>query len=267
VGEADHAANAHFDAAFYDRQHDHSTDAELAHIIQMKRRHVKMCRIRREAGQMSQFEIIKKKQRSLREGFPEALALRVHRSISWLGRAEQERDDIDVQFILYWIGFNAAYAADLREEFGNERDTFRTFFSALVDLDTSKRIYNAVWDRFSQEIRVFLDNQYVFAPFWAHQNGFPGNADWEARLIAAKKRANEAVVQRDTVKVLTILFDRLYVLRNQLLHGGATWNSQVNRNQVRDGASLLATLLPVFIDLMLDAPQRDWGQPFYPVVR
>ena len=54
------------------------------------------------------------------------------------------------------------------------------------------------------------------------------------------------------------------MLGNQLLHGGATWNSQVNRNRVRDGASLLATLLPVFIDLMLDAPQRDWGAAVLP---
>lgn len=28
--------------------------------------------------------------------------------------------------------------------------------------------------------------------------------------------------------ILSILFDRLYVLRNQLVHGGATWNSDVN---------------------------------------
>jgi hypothetical protein len=70
----------------------------------------------------------------------------------------------------------------------------------------------------------------------------------------------------NTVRVLSILFDRLYVLRNQVLHGGATWNSSVNRNQVRDGARILGFLVPVFIDLMMDHPDEDWGAPHYPVV-
>ena len=63
------------------------------------------------------------------------------------------------------------------------------------------------------------------------------------------------------------MFDRLYVLRNQLVHGGATWNSRVNRDQVCDGAAILAFLMPVFVDVMMDNPGEDWGRPFYPVVQ
>lgn len=66
--------------------------------------------------------------------------------------------------------------------------------------------------------------------------------------------------------VLSILFDRLYVLRNQIIHGGSTWDSAANRNQVRDGAALLSCLLPVFIDLMMDHPDTEWAMPMYPVV-
>ena len=62
------------------------------------------------------------------------------------------------------------------------------------------------------------------------------------------------------------VFDRLYVLRNQLVHGGATWNSSVNRDQVRDGTRILAFLVPLFIDLMMDNPDIAWGDPCYPVV-
>ena len=62
---------------------------------------------------MSDFLTMKNKQRSLREGFPTVLALGVHRALSWHGRAEGERDDPDPQFILLWIGFNAAYAAEI----------------------------------------------------------------------------------------------------------------------------------------------------------
>jgi hypothetical protein len=40
----------------------------------------------------------------------------------------------------------------------------------------------------------------------------------------------------------------------------------VNRDQVRDGAAILGFLMPVMVDLMLDNPEEDWGQPLYPVV-
>lgn len=38
-------------------------------------------------------------------------------------------------------------------------------------------------------------------------------------------------------------------------------------DQMRDGTAILAFLVPVFIDLMMDAPDQDWGAPFYPVVQ
>jgi hypothetical protein len=50
------------------------------------------------------------------------------------------------------------------------------------------------------------------------------------------------------------------------VHGGATWNSGVNRAQVRDGAALLAFLIPLFVDLMMDNTGTPWGKAHYPVV-
>src|SRR5262249_48836206 len=126
---------------------------------------------------------LKAKQRSKRSKFPEALGLRVHRAISWLGRAETEAGDADVRFVLLWIGFNAAYATDIDSDTANERGSFKAFFDTLVSLDSSHRIYDAVWDRFSQEIRLLLANKYVFAPFWHQQNGLKGYDDWEKLLI------------------------------------------------------------------------------------
>lgn len=71
----------------------------------------------------------------------------------------------------------------------------------------------------------------------------------------------------DTLKVLGVVFDRLYVLRNQIVHGGSTWNSSVNRAQVRDGATIMMTVVPTLIDLMLDHPELDFGAINYPVIR
>ena len=212
------------------------------------------------------FDVLKAKQRALRENFPDPLSLRVHRALSWLGRSEAETDDIDVRFILLWISFNSAYTAHVEIAGGSERGAFKAYFDTLVELDQGHRIYNAVWTRYSQEIRLLLDNRFVFAPFWAHFNGEEGNADWEERLVKSKRAIGNALSDRDTPRILATVFDRLYVLRNQMVHGGATWNSAVNRNQVRDGAAVLGCLLPIFIDIMMDHPTRDWGKPYYPVV-
>lgn len=211
---------------------------------------------------------LKEKQRALRDGFPTPLTLRVHRSLSWLRRADAENEDEDVRFILLWIGFNALYAGDVdRSTSGEtERGTFGAFFSTLVSFDSKHRIYDMVWQRFPQEIRVLLDNRYVFQPFWSHHNGVPGQADWAEKLERARTAIGNALRQHDTARILSILFDRLYVLRNQLIHGGATWNSDVNRDQVRDGGAILCCLLPIFIDLMMDNPDHPWPMPHYPVV-
>lgn len=214
---------------------------------------------------MPDFQTLKAKQRKVRGGFPDDLALRVHRSLSWYGRATEEKDDIDVHFILLWIGFNSAYAAEISFDTETERSSFGTYLAALVSLDEGHRIYNAIWQRFSNEVRLLLDNKYVFAPFWKHQNGVEGYADWEVRLAASRRAVAMAMGARDTSRILSIVFDRLYMLRNQIVHGGSTWNSSVNRDQVRDGAAVLGNLLPIFIDIMMDHPREDWGRPFYPV--
>lgn len=54
-----------------------------------------------------------------------------------------------------------------------------------------------------------------------------------------------------------MLFGRLDVLRNQLINGGVTWNSGTNRDQLRDDAAILRNVVPVMVDLMIDAPRAD----------
>lgn len=217
-------------------------------------------------GGQGAFARLKEKQRAIRSGFSESLGLRVHRSLSWLGRAEAETTDPDIRFILLWIGFNAAYAADIDREFESERSVFQNFFDTLVRLDEEDKIYKAVWQRFPQEIRLLLSNRHIFPAFWKHQNGVLGYDDWAERMSASQRAINGAIARKDTAKILSVLFDRLYVLRNQLIHGGATWNSSVNRSQVKDGAAVLDVLLPIFIDILMNNPNNEWGNPYYPVV-
>ena len=211
---------------------------------------------------------IKNKQREIRDGFSPDLGLRVHRAISWLGKAEETNDDFDAKFIFLWISFNAAYAKDIDHEvskYFGERDHFRKFFEKLVALDANCSIYKEIWNAYSGAVRGLMNNQFVFHPFWEFQNGH-SNENWEERFNTSKKVFNKAFASSDVPQVLSLLFDRLYVLRNQIMHGGATWNGKINREQLRDGSGIMYALIPIFIDLMMDNPQVNWGEPFYPVV-
>ncbi len=166
------------------------------------------------------FEALKTRQRSVREAFSDAFGLRVHRAISWIKRAEQEPEDYDAAFLFYWIAFNSAYASE--QDFLGEKTQFREFLQKLSDIDQDGRVYNAVWTRFSGSIRVFIENPYVFGPYWHFQNGVERYEDWEARFASSKTAFARAMSKQDTVVILSMLFDRLYVLRNQIMHGGAT---------------------------------------------
>ena len=203
------------------------------------------------------------------------LGLRLRRATSWLARAERERDDPDAAFIFYWIAFNAAYAADIGFDFddplgepaGSERRRFNDYFHKIVSLDRDGLISDAVLRRFHRSIRPLLLNKFVFQPFWDFYNGKQRGDNWESRFAQYNKEVGAALNNEDAATILITLFNRLYVLRNQLVHGGATWNSSVNRRQVRDGAEIMAFMVPAFIDLMLEHREIDWGPPYYPVVR
>jgi len=213
------------------------------------------------------FDRLKEKQRTIRGDFSENFGLRIHRSLSWLQRAEKETDDYDAAFIFYWVAFNAAYAKDLTYRVStDERSDFSDYFNQIIELDTKQTVYDAIWMKFSDSIRLLLDNHYVFQPFWNHHNEMTGYENWKERFEKSKKKIGHALRDQDTQLILSTVFDRLYVLRNQLIHGGATWNSSVNRSQVHDGAKILAFLTPMFIELMMDNPHVKWGAPHYPVV-
>lgn len=196
---------------------------------------------------------------------PEVTRVRIHRAISWLRRAEAETKDQDARFIFLWISFNSAYA----QEFGfeqPERDLLREFLMRLLKADSGKTLHALVFKKFTGAVRTLIENKFVFEPFWRALREHDSSGRWEQRFERDKKAALKAVMDGDTLTVLGVIFDRLYVLRNQLVHGGATWNSKVNRQQVGDGAKLLDWLLPATIGLMLDNPEVEWGGIGFPVV-
>jgi len=211
---------------------------------------------------------LKTQLRASRDSLPETLAVRLHRALSWLKCAEEQPDNIDLQYISLWISFNACYGVD--EEGARslgERELFQRFLQKLVKHDKEKAIYNCLWTQFSGPVKALIKNKFVFAPFWEAQQQGGDNSIWEPRFVKSSAAAHNFLTRQMVPELLGVVLDRLYVLRNQLMHGGATYQSQVNREQVRDGCNMLKVLMPLVIGIMLEAGEEDWGDIYYPVVK
>ena len=210
-------------------------------------------------------DALKVRHRQVRDGQPEVLRVRIHRAISWLQRAEQEADDLDAKFLFLWISFNAAYASEFGFE-RSEREQSRLFVQRLLARDVAKRLHDALHRQFTGPIRALIDNKFVFEPFWKALRDHDGSGHWEEQFAASKKVAMRAVMDKQTDVLLGVVLDRLYVLRNQIVHGGATWRGAANRSQLRDGAAILGTILPIVIDVMIDDTSEDFEAIAYPVI-
>lgn len=209
--------------------------------------------------------------RAIRNSLPKPHAVRLHRAVSWLACAEAQQENPDLQFISLWIAFNACYSVDEeRPQCLGERDVFQRFTHKLVKHDAESKIHNCLIKTYTGPVRTLISNQYVFAPFWEAQRliskSQPDTTDWKSRFDKSSKTAMTFLMEKKIPELLGVVLDRLYVLRNQLMHGGATWNSNVNRQQVKDGCSIMMTLMPAIIETMMAAKDEDWGEIFYPVV-
>ena len=163
----------------------------------------------------------------------------MRRAYTWLERSERtETEDIE-RFVFLWIAFNAAYGDEsaLREfvEGGGARETepdrFRTFLRNIVQQDEAGVLERIVWDEFPGPIRILLSNRYVYRPFWLAVWGSDRGADWRRRFDASTRIAMAALSNRNVSTVLSVVFDRLYTLRNQIFHGGTTYPSGFGQDQ------------------------------------
>ena len=210
---------------------------------------------------------LKARHRAERDNYTSnALSLRLHRALSWLNKAEQVDDD-DSKFIFLWIAFNSAYAQESSQKhYDYERDRYIAFIERLVPLDSDKKLYNLVWSKYSSNIRSILNNQFIIADYWKFQSGDIQENEWLEAKSKATKAAHTALANNDTTTVLSIILSRLYVLRNQIMHGGATYGSGANRQQLADCSALMLDIVPLFIELMMAGQNQLWGDAAYPLI-
>lgn len=210
-------------------------------------------------------------------GFNQQHSTRLHRALSWLKAASEQmdNDNTDQAFINLWISFSACFYID-----GDA--PVESFIEKIVALDKQQKIYECLWHQYSGSVKALIKNPYVFDGFWqAQRNQLQGSHSlavtdslkqtmdepfWMANFEQSSVEALNYLSRKKVAPLFSIVLDRLYVLRNQVLQGGATYQSRVNREQVSDGVNLLASIMPVIISIMLAGADQDWGEIAYPVI-
>ena len=188
--------------------------------------------------------------------------VRIHRACSWLQRAEElAGDDADAALICRWIAFNSLYGQwdPQRREPMEDRASWRAFMDRILNLDAAGEI-GALLEAQRPLVKDLLGDEYVARFFWEE----PG----DARARKAKKPMYDArtwYIQQQWPLLVERVLERVYLMRCQLVHGAATWSSQLNRQSLARCSRMLGHLLPAVLIVMIEhGADEEWGELCYP---
>ena len=215
-----------------------------------------MSDMRATAGTLRQrFKAIPKDQRDANQPF----SIRVWRGLSWLERAEAA-EDLEGRFISLWIAFNAIYGCLEDGVAAPDHGSWQKFLADIIAADGTDALGEILWAEQLTILRL-IDSKYLFRPFWL------GQADADERLRRSRQEAMRAYNSHQTLAVLQELFERLYVMRQQVFHGAATSGSKLNRTALKRCTAVMEQVMPAMIEIMIAAgPGIDWGEVCFPPV-
>ncbi len=195
---------------------------------------------------------------------------RMRRARSWLEQSRNVESD-EEKFISLWIAFNAAYGGEptgIDGDGPNEIERINTFLQKVIYHDrlNENRIRAILWETFSEQIQDLLCNRYAFKAFWQSVRGEPQGVNWSTQF----KRKNDSfwkdLENENVFDVFREVFWRLYQLRNQVFHGGVTFQQGWGRTQLEQGRLIMEDIVPAVLDVMDENPRSDWGKVAYPRV-
>ncbi|MGR3914798.1 MAG: HEPN domain-containing protein [Gammaproteobacteria bacterium] len=208
---------------------------------------------------------------------------RMKRALSWLNRCETNSPhEDDARFLFLWIAFNAAHGADENANPGRSDSVaaFKKFLGVIVDFDQDKNRLASIALNQKEAFEETMADRFLFQQFWAAE--YPRintrtkrpKKHWHEQFCNENEQMHEklhgeCLSKNQTKHVFRHVFARLYTLRNQIIHGCATWRSKYNPRSLEHGNTILGLCIPVFLEIMLDAlkdqkDMDDWGRVSYP---
>lgn len=251
-------------------------------------------------------EILDAKEGIVNKGHHEN-AERLRRAIGFIGRAE-EVNFKDVKFVCYWMALNALYGdgdSAHKIKTRGELPLIKEFILKVFTLDKNDEIFKIMNDELEKKIHEILPLKEAFEEFWIAGYNHKvweesEDGDISSRTSKAithnvdKERWNEEFVksnkmsdirwekarrmldlkkitkkpQADMMQFSQTLFGRIYVVRNQLMHGCVSLkNDEIKIKSIQVGLDILRWLVPTFIRIILETKEKiDLGPIPYPFV-
>lgn len=174
---------------------------------------------------------------------------RLRRANSWYQQGIKEEISDEESFLFLWIAFEAAYNS-LGNKDENEKDRVHKFINEVIRLDKSNQM-EVLLRSTGPLLRKLLENEYIYRFFWYAKRKNRNN-NWKKDF----DRENEAILKhwlKDIPTLLCTILERLYILRNQMLHGGMTFGGDsFGKRQIRDSRPVMGKLVKFVIDIMED---------------
>lgn len=197
---------------------------------------------------------------------------RLGRSLSWLEAASNLRQDqsqVQVEFIFLFIAFNCLYGK--RQYEGAEtkiRQDLEEYFTKILDLhEINKREGGTTLSEALKRSRYcwlqLLEDEYLDNGYWRtaeHRQGF------KEKYRSQKFSALARLKNREYKELLHVIFSRIVVLRNQIMHGSATYGPKSKGwESIQKATPVLRALVPALRELMCRSGDAvDWPKIPYP---
>jgi hypothetical protein len=190
---------------------------------------------------------------------------RVRRSLSWLLRAAELSDeDRPPRFVDLWIALNALYGQPryAKKFEPREREDFMEFVQRLAELRSGQSQLSHLIGKKHFQVRAqeLIQNKYLWNEWWGKELDKHRERSREGLLRFEKSLRNS-----DAVTCLFCLFERLLILRNQIVHGSSSASTRKSRDALYPAILLLEEILPEFIRLIVrEGHGTDWPPVPYP---
>jgi hypothetical protein len=172
---------------------------------------------------------------------------RVYRANSWLRRAEEsplsaEDRFVDDRFIALWVAFNALYGqADAylaRDTWAGELKDIRDFLTQACSVNGAERRLVRALEGLADDVQTVRESPFLYSEYW--QDGFTDQLSHTLESIAPTTPRS----RKELVQLLKDVFERIYVLRNQIFHGSAKYGSGANRDTMEPAFRILLRRKP-----------------------
>ena len=197
----------------------------------------------------------------------ERFNLRVQRSLSWLKKAVLMEHDKDLQFLSLRVSFNAIYAEDVERK-NQQKDHISQFLALISRQDQTQHLSQMVWGKLFEPIQKVLANPYSYQAYWDYRNQVVSQVTWKESFEHEKKLIHDVFETKNLNEILSVVLNRMLTIEHQILQGGSSYNSSINRPLLSQCCEILIALIPAILELLINNAQKwHFLKPHYPVVQ